>query len=158
MAYHERPREALGPGTRATPADRVRAEAAAALERTRRQARLEQARDRMAADVRQRPEDSSRGIRRMLGYDGPARPPRRWEQRVQMTVRGAELVNVDAGPVDPAAASRPGRERAEAMREQAGNSATKHERTVGNGRGGVLGPIHGRPPPQVADTALEVDD
>ncbi len=63
--------------------------------------RLARDRERIAVDVRHRPEESSPAIRRLLGYDQAPRPPHRWEQRLQMTVRGAELVNVDAGPVDP---------------------------------------------------------
>lgn len=103
MAYHgERPREALGPSIRPAPADLVALDAAAAIERTRRQARLDQARDRF--DVRHRPEDSSPGIRRMLGNDGPPRPPRRWTQAVAWGEDGVRLRNVDAGPVAPAPA------------------------------------------------------
>jgi hypothetical protein len=94
------PREQLLPGPPALPGDGS-ADVARRQREAEQRARLEASRDRMAADVRHRPEDSSPGVRRMLGYADAPRPPHRWEQAVRYTVRGAELVNVDAGPVDP---------------------------------------------------------
>lgn len=50
----------------------------------------------------------------------------------------------------------PGVGAAEAMREQAGKPATKHARTLANGRAGALGRSREGGTPQVA--ALEVGD
>lgn len=86
-----------------TPARSDGSEAAAeATRRWEKHERIEADRDRMAADVRHRPEDSSPAIRRLLGYDAPPRPPRRWEARVEWGQDGLRLRSVDAGPADPA--------------------------------------------------------
>ncbi len=97
----ERPREDLRPSIRPASADRVALDAAAATRRARHHERLEAAHNRMSKDVRSRPEDSSPAIRRLLGYGGPARPPQRWDQRVEWDVDGVRLRNVHVGPVDP---------------------------------------------------------
>lgn len=102
MPYRERPVENLGPSIR--PAPSVRPDAAAATRRARTAERLDQARDRMSADTRTRPASSSPAIRRLLGYDQPARPPQRWENRVAWGEDGVRLRSVHIGPVDPAPA------------------------------------------------------
>lgn len=77
MAFRERPRETFESIARVVDDDRSAIEAS---RRARQAERLAQAKDRMAADVRSRPEDSSPAIRRLLGFDQPKREPRRWER------------------------------------------------------------------------------
>lgn len=102
MALQDRPRETLGPDGRPAAGDRGALDAAAATRRAREAERLGQAKDRMVADVRTRPEDSSAAIRRLLGYDDAPRPPQRWEQAIAWGDDGVRLRNVHVGPVDPA--------------------------------------------------------
>lgn len=102
MAFWERPRESLGPSIRPAPLDGGALDAAAATRRAREAERLAQARDRMGADVRTRPEDSSPAIRKLLGYGEPVRPSQRWENRHEWGEDGVRMRSVHVGPVDPA--------------------------------------------------------
>ena len=88
----------------AAPIDDGSAIVADRQQRRERRERLERARDRL--DIKSSPQDSSPAIRHLLGYDQEPRPPRRWEPGAVWTGHGAELGYVDAGPVDPTAASR----------------------------------------------------
>jgi hypothetical protein len=57
--------------------------------------RLDRAHERMLRDIRHRPEDSSPGIRRLLGRDQPPRPRRAFESRLRMD---GSWESVDVGP------------------------------------------------------------
>lgn len=97
MGFRERPREDLDRRHPAAGTDDGSLRVAEQVRERNRRERLEQARGRMVADVRSRPEDSSPTIRKLLGYDGPAREPQRWEQEVQWGEDGLRLRNVPAG-------------------------------------------------------------
>lgn len=99
--WTERPRELLARATsfREEPS----AEVTRRVEERHTRERLEASHSRLVAGVHNRPEDSSPAIRRMLGYDQPGRPPRRWEAQAMYdgTLDGVRLEYVDAGPVEP---------------------------------------------------------
>ncbi len=123
---------------------------AEATRQARRRERLEASRDRLAADVRSRPEDSSPAIRRLLGNDQPARPPQRWENQTRWGLDGLRLRSVHVGPVDPAAspAEASGRGRPGIVKLD-----VKDACTVGKGQAGLLGGGAEGVPPQVDHAA-----
>lgn len=92
MAWTPRPHETLTPVTVPDPAALRTAQQTRDREK---RERLVRARDRLHADVRHRPEDSSPSIRKMLGYSDNPRPPIRWERQADWTGR---LVDVPVAP------------------------------------------------------------